>query len=221
MAKDYIPVRDAEAAEWFRVFAEGIAADPAKYGLTAADAAEVAPKVQAFRDALAVSSDPRTRTVCTVAEKNEARAAATLVCRGYAQRIKVSDSIPDPDKIEIGVRPLNRHRRPVRLTEAVPLLNVVLATPTQHLLRYRDSESGSAAKPTGAVALQLFVHVGDGPAPANQLDARYCGTFTDNSVRVVHPSADGGKLATYYARWVSRRGEEGRFSLPASMHIAA
>ena len=45
--------------------------------------------------------------------------------------------------------------------------------------------------------------------------------FTRNPIGVDFESKDGGKLATYYGRWVSRRGEMGSWSLPVSMHIAA
>lgn len=58
--------------------------------------------------------------------------------------------------------------------------------------------------------------------PANgPEDAKLVGKFTRNPIGVDFASKDGGKVATYYARWVSRRGETGPWSAPVRMHIAA
>ena len=51
-------------------------------------------------------------------------------------------------------------------------------------------------------------------------DARYVGTFTRPRVTVPHRARDAGRRATYWARWIDRRGRAGRFSNSQSVCVA-
>jgi hypothetical protein len=51
--------------------------------------------------------------------------------------------------------------------------------------------------------------------------AGFYGAFTKNPVAVGFAGTDDGKMATYFARWASPRGDVGPWSLPVSMRIAA
>jgi len=221
MGRDYIPEADAAAANWMRAFANGIQSAPEAYMLSPANAAHISQIVQGFLDALLVSSSEATRTKVTVCAKDQKRAVAQRLCRTYAALIKHNLGIDDGLKVAIGVPPLNTSRTPRNVPQSSPQLNVVAATPGMHLLRYRDCGTpNSRAMPFGATQLQLFVAVGERRA-RSPLVARLCGCFTKNPVKVKHESADAGRVATYYARWVSQRGEFGPWSLAASMTIAA
>jgi hypothetical protein len=57
------------------------------------------------------------------------------------------------------------------------------------------------------------------PAPLSA--CQFYGKFTRNPINVEFSETDDGKMATYYARWASVRGETGPWSLPATMRIAA
>jgi hypothetical protein len=100
-------------------------------------------------------------------------------------------------------------------------VSIIAATPGIQTLRYADSTTpDSSAKPFGATELQLFVVVGTAPASDPEA-ASFYGKFTRNPIAVSFPPADNGKQATYFARWASRRGETGPWSLPVTMAIAA
>ena len=73
----------------------------------------------------------------------------------------------------------------------------------------------------GAAYRQVFVAISEIGQPATLEDARFCGAFTTKPATVTFRSKDRGKTATYYARWASRRGEFGQWSLPVSFTIAA
>ncbi|MCI0365028.1 MAG: hypothetical protein L0219_14215 [Phycisphaerales bacterium] len=221
MATSYIPAQDAQALIWMQTFSQGITANPGLYMLTAADAAAISAAVAAFDVALDVASDPTTRTPVSVATKDDARTAAEQICRQFVNLIKYNAGISDPDKIAIGVRPVNPNRDPIPAPSTSPLVNVVLATPGAMTLRYADSTTpDSPAKPFGATELQLFVAVGTTPA-VDPVAAKFYGKFTKNPVGVGFSSPDDGKIATYFARWASRKGDTGPWSLPVSMRIAA
>jgi hypothetical protein len=221
MASQYIPAKDAEASLWMQTFANGISANPSTYQLQSTDATTISNTVNAFKNALTVSVDPATRTATTIAVKDDARATAEALCRQYAINIKFNAGISDANKIAIGVRPVNPNRSPVNVPASSPLLNVVGATPGSQTVRYADTSTpDSGKKPFGAVQLQLFVAVGTTPTN-DETTAQLYGSFTKNPVGVGFSPDDDGKVATYFGRWVSRKGDVGPWSLPVSMRIAA
>ena len=114
---DFIPADDPNALAWMQVFAGGITANPALYMLTALDAAAITAAVDAFAAALAEVQDPATNTVVTVAAKDDARTSAEQICRQYASLIKPNAGISDPDKLAIGVPPVNTDRNPINVPD--------------------------------------------------------------------------------------------------------
>lgn len=125
------------------------------------------------------------------------------------------------DKIAIGVRPVNLNRSPISAPASSPALAILSATNGQHHLHFCDSTNVTRrAKPVGAASLQLFVHVGDEP-DADPERASFYGAFTTNRVTVDFDHDDGGKYATYFGRWASRRGKVGPWSIAQSMRVAA
>jgi len=221
MSEGYIPSTDAGALQWMEAFAAGISANAPLYGLSAADAAGIQAAVDAYATALTVATTPSTRTEVTINDKNNARNAAEQICRQFAILIKFNDGISDGDKIAIGVRPVNNSREPINVPDTSPLLSIIAATPGAQTLRYSDTFTpDSAAKPFGAANLQLFVAVADDEVDDPAL-ASFQGAHTRNPIGVGFTAPDDGKVATYFARWASRKGEVGPWSLPISMRIAA
>jgi hypothetical protein len=221
MASDYIPTQDAEALAFMQNFSALITAAPATYGLVAADATAIDAAVDAFAAAYAVAFSPATRTPVSINTKDEAREDAEAIVRQYASQIKVDAGVTDSNKIAIGVRPVNNSRTPVPPPATFPMLNIAGNTPGVQTLRYSDSATpDSAAKPAGALNLQLFRAIGTAPASDPEA-AMFQGAHTKNPIAVDFDTADDGKVATYFARWSTRTGEVGPWSLPVSMRIAA
>jgi len=221
MATPYIPAEDADALTWMTAFSGGISANPGLFMLTSSDATTISNAVTQFNSAWFAANDPETRTQAQVSLKNQTRNAAEGVCRQYAITIKNNAAINDQDKINIGVRPINESREPVFCPQTSPLINVLGATPGTQTLRYADSNTpDSPAKAFGAIQLQLFVAIKDAPT-ADADEAEYYGSFTRNPIPVAFAETDDGKVASYFARWVGRRGDTGPWSQPVSMRIAA
>jgi hypothetical protein len=221
MSSDFIPSSDEQARTWMLAFDAGIAAAPATYDLVSADATAISAAVDAFDVALTVSSNPATRTPVTINTKDETRAAAAQICRQYAAQIKVNGGISDSNKIAIGVRPVNPDRAPVPPPGTPPLLSVAIATAGVQQLRYADlATPDSGAKPAGVASLQLYVALGTEPTLDPEA-AEFHGLYTRNPVTVNFDAADGGKVATYFARWTNTKGEVGPWSTPVSQRVAA
>jgi hypothetical protein len=221
MPTDYIPAEDSLFRTFAENFAAGITANPALYLLTSANAASIQAVVDDFVAALTVSSNEATRTKATIIAKDDARSVAEALIRQYAMLIKDNAGITDADKVNIGVRPINPNREPIECPQTSPLISILGNTPGTQTLRYADSTTpDSRAKPFGASELQLFRAIGT-EEPAPLASAQFYGKFTRNPIAVQFAETDDGKIATYYARWASVRGEVGPWSLPASMRIAA
>jgi hypothetical protein len=221
MANDYLPRKEAKALQWMESFAANISANPPLYMLTPADAASIQGAVDLFAAAFFLGKAPGTATRVTVLEKDQARVAAEQICRQYYSLIKLNAGISDSDKVGIGVRPLNRGRRPINCPMTSPALNILAATPGRQTLFFRDSLSpDSGGKPFGAIHLQLFVALGEAKS-ASRESARFYGTFTRNPMTVKFDQGDDGRVATYFGRWASRRNQVGPWSLPVSMRVAA
>ena len=221
MANDYIPPQDAQALAFMQTFAAGIVASPSTYMISAPEAAAIQAAVDQFAAAYADAVDPAQRTPVVVSLKDETRNAAEQLVRQYATLIKYNAGIANPDKIAIGVRPVNPNRDPVECPQTSPVLNVVAATQGTHTIRFADSLTPeNRGKPFGASEIQLYVAIDDEPV-MDWNQARFIGKFTKNPMAVSFVPADNGRQATYFAKWASRRGETGPWSSPVTMAIAA
>ena len=218
---DYVPAEDAQFSLWAQAFAGGITLNPAKYMLSPAQALSIQTSVNNFVAALLVATNEATRTKPTIIAKDNMRSICETLCRQYAMQIKDNLGISDEDKVAIGVRPITTSREPIECPQTAPLLNILGNTPGAQTLVYADSTTpDSKARPFGATELQLFRAVSmTEPAPISE--CQFLGKFTRNPIAVEFSEADDGKIATYYARWASARGETGPWSLPVSMRIAA
>lgn len=215
------PPKDADALGYMQSMSNGITLSPSTYQLSSSDASAIALAVQEFADARAIAINPATRTAGSVLTKDQKRVSAEQICRQYAILIKYNAGISDAAKVDIGIAPPNPVRNPVTAPGTNPLLNVIAATPGTHTVRYADSMTpASKSKPIGVMQLQLFVHVADEPT-LNADEALLHGCYTRNPVAVGFSQDDDGKLATYFARWITRKGEIGPWSLPVTMRIAA
>lgn len=218
---DYIPRNDDAFRTYAANFASRLTANPALYMITPGQAATVQAVVDDYVAKYTIAAEPITRTKQTIIDKDDARSVAETMIRQYAIDVKNNEGITDGDKVNLGVRPINPDREPIDPPTTQPLLNVLGALEGMQTLRYADANTpDSAAKPYGVIGLQLFRGVGETePIPKEQ--CQFLGSFTRNPVDVMFDDADDGKIATYYGRWATAKGEVGPWSVPVSFRIAA
>lgn len=219
--EDYIPEADAEFRTWAEQFAGGIESDASRFALMPAQAASIRTVVDDFVLKLQVSSNEATRTKVTIADTQDARSVCESLCRQYAIQIKQNAGISDGDKLSIGVRPVNTSRQRIGAPTTFPLLGLLGSTPGVQVLRFADSATPTRrARPFGAAGMQLLVAVTDAAnAPLSEA-SRYL-LVTRSRTSVEFGPADDGMVATYRARWYTRRGEVGPWSSAVSLRIAA
>lgn len=222
MANGYMPRSDVGARNWLAEFAEGLAQRPTVYKVSAGEVAAVTSAVDAFAAALRLATQPSTRTGPAIVAKDAARAAAENACRPIYLRIKIDPGIPNDQKVALGVRPVNPARPRIGRPSSWPVLQMRQITGHSHVLTYHDSELSAArlAKPAGATGIQLFRHLGDRGA-ALPSEADYLGTFTRAPIVVDYDVAQDLQLATYFARWINRKGQTGPWSGPLCQRVTS
>jgi len=221
MANGYMPRKDAEALSWFKAFSLGLAERAGVYPVSPGEIAAIGQAVERFAAAFAVAWNGSTRTTVAVTLKDEARRVAEDMCRPIYARIRLDKSVDDADKLAIGVRPMKASYGRLTAPDTVPLLSQGALTWSAYEIAYRTQHGVTGrAKPVGAAQLQVFRAVGETPARSVE-QAAYFRSVSRSPMRVEYTSADNGKVATYFARWVTRRGEVGPWSAPLSVQAVS
>lgn len=221
---DYIPARDADFAAWLLNFSTLITATPTAYGLTAPDATAIAAQNTIWQAALTVATDPSTRTPPAVAAKDAARVTAVAVVRPYAQRVKANPSVTNEQRSDLGLTIDSFPPTPIPQPTTAPVMVLISATPLVHQLRYYDSTTPTTkAKPYGVIGLEVRRAIGIAPA-VDPSAAPYLGQWGKSPNLSVFSPGDPGKIATYFARWVTRSGpggvqQSGPWSTPLSVTV--
>jgi hypothetical protein len=222
MADKFIPESDSEFLVMAKTFADGLAAHPHEWFLSAGEIELAGKVVRSFEEAYMRANDSSTRTMSAVSLKNQTRNSATQVIRQYANMIRPNAGISDQLKISIGIKPRSGILTRRSCPQSFPLLNFFGAEGGRHYLKYRDATTpDSPAKPLGAHALQLFMAISDyGAQPIRDPNlAQYVGEYGRNPITVSHEFKDGGRTATYFARWVGARNEHGPWSNPICAQV--
>jgi hypothetical protein len=216
----YIPAPDGDFATWLANFEAIVAVDFAALGLTAGQAGDVTTENTAYQAAYTASQDPGTRTPVTVAAKDAARISAEAVVRPIAIQVRNNPGVSDPTKISLGLTVPSFPPVPVPIPTSFPVLDLLNATPGQHKVEYRDSDTPtSKKKPYGSINMELWAVIGTSPAP-DPTGAVFLGGRTKSPFFVDLDPADTGKVITYFARWLTRTNKVGPWSSGVSMTIA-
>lgn len=209
---------DAEALAWLENFDAVITADPTVYGLDAPTAADIDAVVDAFRvayDVAGVSArtavNPGGYTQPNRSAMYDARNAALSLVRPIAVQIQANPGISDADKLTAGIVPRNFTRTQIFVAATAPILGFLSAGIGTHLLSFADEMTPSSKrKPLGALQLQLYIGIGVAPIALDSL--HFYAAYSRVPALVNFDSSDAGKLATYAARWVGKRGDTGPWS---------
>ena len=214
----FIPDADYDFARMARNFVLAVTEDPGRYFLTNADASRITAALARFREALATTLDRHVRTRARTRAKDDARAEAERVIRGYANQIRANDAIDAGAKRRACVRERPKRLRRRKCPAAPPHLSFVRADGGVHVLRFQaEAFKVGKAKPAGAARLELFAeHVPPGRA-VPRTPAELCGrvwyvrSYTSSPMRVSFPMPPEPAMVVYWARWASSTGEVGRF----------
>jgi hypothetical protein len=236
MSTPYIPTRDSALDAWADNFQSKIAIAPGTYGLTSVDATAITNAFNLWHAAYLLGGsagsppiplNPATFTRVTVAAKNAEKIAMVTLMRSYASQIRLDPGVANMDKTDLGLNLPNNSPSPIGVPVTFPLLAIAGAGPGTHELRFSDSSTpASRKKPFGAIGMQLFRGVGVAVITDPALCA-WIAQVTANPYLSTFDPADAGKIATYFARWITRgkaaggaSGLVGPWSASVSMTVA-
>jgi hypothetical protein len=221
MAKPFIPNPDSDFNFWLQNFAGKISANPAAYGLKPADGTEIAAVQAAFLAAYQTASAPATRTVPAIRERDSTRSAAVAVARRLAGEIRTNPALTLEQKLNLGLRVRKAQLTRTPTPTVHPVLQITGVDFMSHQVRATTEDSPSSpARPHGVASLLVVRTIADAPA-SDPEEASFLTIATRTTFTSRFETADGGKFATYFARWANGKGELGPWSKPVSMRIAA
>jgi hypothetical protein len=228
-ADKFIPPKDGDFCVMANGFARTIGDDPARFGMSADDAAEVIAAARAFDEARQADECEATSTRLTTLAKNDARQAAERIVRRIANQIRGDSHVSDSDKLSLRIeqRPATLARR--KCPQTAPALLFEGSNSGKgasgelrdlHVIRFFDAiGTGTLAKPEGAERLELFVELvaRDERVPAHPGEltggrAWYLRSFTRSPMRIEFPMPAAPRLVVYWGRWAGAGGEVGPWS---------
>lgn len=215
----YIPSKEADLINWGLNYTTLISATPLAYGLTAGDAASLASNFAEFQTAYNLAINPSTRTIATVAAKDEQKAGFLSLARSYAAIIRANQSVTNEQLAALGLTVRDSTPTVVPVPTSVPVINVPLAGPSQQYMTIADQYTPtSKAKPQGVAGMLLFRKTAATPQ-TNFVGAQAVGLFTKADQLLDTSGLTAGEVATYWGRWYNRKGQLGPLSAPASAVI--
>ena len=118
----YIPNRDADLVAWGLNYTDRITATPMAYGLQAADALILQTNYDEFVTAYNLAVNPPTRTIVTVAAKDEERAGFVSLARAYANIIQANEGVTPEQIAELGLTVRDTTPTPIPTPTTQPVL---------------------------------------------------------------------------------------------------
>lgn len=207
----YIPTRDADLIAWGDNFASVITADPAVYGLLPADALVIQTQFDEFNAAYVIAVNPATRTIVTIAAKDEEKAGFLSIARAYAAIIRANAGVSNDAKAAAGLTIPDPTPTPIPVPSTYPLLAAPLQGIGQILMTITDQATPLIKKkPFGVLGGCLFSQKWTSASPPPDATKTLFGLITksDNVIETAGIYAAADKVR-FYAQWYNRKGQLG------------
>lgn len=216
---DYLPHRDSQLRQWTKGFARKVTADPERFGLTAAQAAEYDAAQRAFAAALTVATRPDTRTAPAVQAKNDARKVLIALSRQLAGLVQAYPGTTNPMRTQLGLTIRKKRVHAVTTPAESPRLQIAPTIEGRLRLHIGNRKGEGRARPTGVKGYTWFFWVGD-TYPESLAGWRFGGNGIESNIDVVLPGVEPGAKVWFTANWFNNRIQPGPASLPIMARVA-
>ena len=198
---DYIPSTDSGLGTWADNFSTLLTAAPTDYGLVAGNATDVSAVVAPFVAALALATNPATKTAVTVAAKDAAKSAMLAVVRPFATTISSNANVLSGDKTAIGVtnRILTRTRNSVVAVNAEGAVGFDSGG-NWKLRAFNPDTPDSAKRPLGAYGWEIQVQVK--PEATSDPWELALDVVSTKPIYILNPDLVAGIAVRFRVRWV-------------------
>ena len=203
---DVFPRRDTEVLASARNFKETVAADPAGFGMTPAQAAEIEAVFDNFEAKMRELAEERAALRAKVTEKREARAELEGLYRQRIRQIQSSPTVTDGQRKLAGIRVRDREPSPVNAPDEPPQFRIYNDYGGQHRIRFWEKGSARARRRAkGVLGCEIWLRIGGDAGEGSGFRLHMMASHTPHSIKF--GPEDVGKQAFYYLRWMTRRGE--------------
>jgi hypothetical protein len=219
---DYLPTGDAGFNTWQGDFVAPIAAAPATYGLTAAEAAELTAAQTDWIADYAAHSTAQNAAHAAAQRKDDSRDAFETVIRSLARRIQGYRLVTAEMKKQLGITVPDTTKTPLSeqivLDTPPPVIKAkCTASKTVRIDWYPDQAPGeSEALPQGIDGVNIWV--AEGGIPSDESQWRFLAMDT-NSPYVHNVGNDSTMTLAYKAQWFDRRKRLGPFCDPTVVAV--
>ena len=226
MASTWPPSKEADLANYLVAVSATVSANAATYGQTAPQATALATAVTEFVNALALASDPATRTEAAVALKDTKKAVAVSRLRLLNRQVQANPEVTAQQKADIGLPIHKATRTPKGVPATRPVLSLIGA-PTGFEVPVQivdETTPTKKARPIDVDAAEIYSYVLSSPdeQPPEDLEMwRFEGLATRYRFAVDYQQADEGKTTLIKAAWINPRGQRGPVSAPIVAKVAA
>lgn len=217
---DYLPGPDADYQAWVSNFVTYANANLAALGLVAADMTPVTTNQTLFNTNFAGHIAAKAAAQAAKQNKDESRSGLTAAIRPLVRRLQASSVVSDAEKAALGIT-VAQEPGPIGPPTTAPICSIQCGARLQHTLNFVDETTPTRrAKPAGVLGVEIWNKVGETP-PVGESELRFVAVDTNAPFVLNFPSADGGKTAYYWLRWVSPTGERGPWGEQSQATIAA
>jgi hypothetical protein len=214
---DWIERADDKLVGQARVFSAGISADPAAFGATPLQAAELAERAAAFSAAYYVTLQNFGDTTSATLVKSETRALLVESMRARARTIRAMPSVSAQQRVALSMSIPNPRRTRVPAPQDVPEVRLRPPGGRRIPVRVRSTLTPQTrGLPRDVAGVQVFAAHGKDCPPPNDLGVRWrpLGTFSRSTFDVEYNFTDArsGEMLWIIARYVNARSQVGRWS---------
>lgn len=216
---DFIPGPDGLFDDFLKTFHDAVTADPASFGLTAADVAALGTSFTAWTGAYAAHQAAQAAAHTAAVFKDKIRGQAEGLARGLTKKINGNTGVDNAVRAKAGLPSHDAVKTAIGAPTTRPVGRIEARGHLTLAVHYADESTPHVtAKPHGVHACEVRIHVGD-PAPADETGYVFLAFITRSPYVDLHPVADAGKTAYYTLRWLSSKLEPGPWSDPVAGKI--
>lgn len=216
MPDTYIPSALGPFDEFADNFLQQVQSDPAAFGLTPAQATELATSYASFTAQRAAYNAAKSALDGASEAQSQGRADLTTLLRTLAQLIQNRADTTDEQRRELRLPIRKDGPTPVPAPASMPTLRVEVERGGRHELIFSDANTpNSDRKPDGVMGCEIHEWVG-ADAPTDYAAWPLVGIDTHNPYLRIHSAAQTGQDAVYVGRWLNAKGEPGPWGQPTS-----
>jgi len=191
------------------------------YGMKITDVDDIVAHRTKWTPLDAAAKAPMTKCMATTTARDEYQAIYTPALTLVFDTFLVNNpNISAADKKAMGIHEYKGNgKNPLPDPTTVPIVEISYGAPLQHVVKFRNSDTNRVGKPNGVGFLEVSYKIGD-PAPEELSDANLHENIQISGQTITYLLSQRGKMVYFFARWGTRRGKYGPWTLMFSAIIA-